>query len=756
MPLEDASVERAVLAGIYQYNKDALIEIDDLVTESSFNIDENKVLYKCLVTALEDNLKIDLTSVMTTAERLGVYNYLFKDKKNITYIRAITNFPIELSNVRTYAKRLAKLEFARLAQRKHKEAYDQLNDITGSESFDKILSVSENAIFDLIQDIHRGKENQIQLVTEGAEELLQFLLDNPRTMVGLPTPWPCFNTCIGGGLRRGGINLVGARPKAQPYDAQVLTSDGFVTMGSLKIGDKICHPNGDLSTIVQLHEHGYKDIYRFTFDDNSYAEACADHLWKVKSRRHKNYSLLSWNQMSHTILKECGRFKWQMPMINETHFQDTLSNDDISPYMLGVLIGNDGCNSHTKFIPTKYIYSSIKNRYALLQGLFDTDGHIGKNGIVEYTTVSMQLKDDIIFILKSLGFKVTYQQRLTKCNNKTFYSYRIYIRGNNCSTLFSIPRKKTQAKLRTKPKIKRKLINVQYIGKKRCRCITIDNPDGLYVTNDFIVTHNCGKTSLAKEVAVHFASVLDVPVLVLDTEMSSNDLLFRSIASLSSIPISQIENGQFAKDKEAVFEATRKLHSTGKFYYINVAGKQFEEILSIIRRFVVKHVGYDENGNVNNCLVIYDYFKLMTPDTLEKMQEYQAMGFQMSRLSDFSKEYDFPCLAFVQINRDGITKETSDIIAQSDRLLWLAHSVSIYKEKNPEEIIDGNLGTHKLIVLASRYGGGMQVGQDYIHMKMKKDLGKISEVGLYSQTKQIQKQQEDGFDHEQVEETPFE
>ena len=67
------------------------------------------------------------------------------------------------------------------------------------------------------------------------------------------------------------------------------------------------------------------------------------------------------------------------------------------------------------------------------------------------------------------------------------------------------------------------------------------------------------------------------------------------------------------------------------------------------------------------------------------IQEYQALGFQITNLHNLAVKYDFACLAFVQLNRDGITKESTDAVSGSDRLIWLCTSFSIFKEKSAEE-----------------------------------------------------------------------
>ena len=42
---------------------------------------------------------------------------------------------------------------------------------------------------------------------------------------------------------------------------------------------------------------------------------------------------------------------------------------------------------------------------------------------------------------------------------------------------------------------KRVIKNIEHVGKKECRCISVDSSDGLYLTNSCIVTHNTFKNA---------------------------------------------------------------------------------------------------------------------------------------------------------------------------------------------------------------------------------------------------------------------
>lgn len=243
-----------------------------------------------------------------------------------------------------------------------------------------------------------------------------------------------------------------------------------------------------------------------------------------------------------------------------------------------------------------------------------------------------------------------------------------------------------------------------------------------------------GKTTIAGMIA-RFNSKQNIPVLVLDTEMSGDDYRNKSLAALSRVDISLIEQGKFGRYpdlKLKVKKAAEELDQQN-IDYINIAGKgDFEEVLSIARRWIGTRVGKTD-GRTNDCLIIYDYFKLMDSDVLSNMSEHQALGFQISKLHDFAVEQDVPALTFVQLNRDGINNEDLSGISQSDRLAWLASTVALFKDKTLEELEQNpDMGNMKLIPLKTRYGEGVKAG-DYICLNKLGRYAIIQEVGLKSE-----------------------
>jgi replicative DNA helicase len=240
-----------------------------------------------------------------------------------------------------------------------------------------------------------------------------------------------------------------------------------------------------------------------------------------------------------------------------------------------------------------------------------------------------------------------------------------------------------------------------------------------------------GKTLLADNMGFYIANKLGIPVLNMDTEMTTEDHINRILAMTTEIEIGQIETGKFSESadkKSKIQKAVEQLKNT-KLYYKSIPGKPFEEQLAIMRRWILKEVGLNEDGTAKDCVIFYDYLKLMDSAGISQdLKEYQVLGFMMTTLHNFAARYKVPIVAFVQLNRDGITKESTDTASGSDRIIWLCSNFTIFKRKSDEEIAeDGSeAGNRKLVPLISRHGSGLD-DNDYINCNMKGWCAKITE-----------------------------
>jgi len=239
-----------------------------------------------------------------------------------------------------------------------------------------------------------------------------------------------------------------------------------------------------------------------------------------------------------------------------------------------------------------------------------------------------------------------------------------------------------------------------------------------------------GKTLLADNMGVHMARQ-GIPVLNLDTEMRKEDHQNRMMAMLSDVEINDIETGKFSQSplkNQRVLDAAKEIKDI-PYYFKSIGGMSFEDQISIMRRWIAKVVGINDKGKANDCVIIYDYLKLMDSSAIKNdMKEFQVLGFMMTSLHNFALRYEVPILSFIQLNRDGINKETTDTASGSDRIIWLCSNFSIYKYKSDEEIAkDGpENGNRKLVPVISRHGEGLE-DKDYINIMMNGAYARISE-----------------------------
>jgi replicative DNA helicase len=454
MILCDPSAERAVLSGIIKYGEDAYLDVNDIINDSTFSIDSNQIVYKCLKNTCDKGQikSIDFATILSSAQELNL-SQVFNDKEEVQHVKALMDFPVHLDNVRKFAVKIKKLEIARSLHKEVDTIQDKLLDVTGSESLSSIIGIAEETIFNFSSSLS-GDSDEPVAMSKDIDSYIEDLKNNPIDQIGIPTGFPAYDKAIGGGFRKGTVNVIAARPKV-------------------------------------------------------------------------------------------------------------------------------------------------------------------------------------------------------------------------------------------------------------------------------------GKTLLSDNIGYYIASKLQIPVLNMDTEMTKEDHINRILAMSSEIEINKIETGKFVdtpSSAKKIEDAIEELKNS-KLFHKSIAGKSFEEQLGLMRRWILKEVGLNDDGTAKDCVIIYDYLKLMDSAGISQdMKEYQVLGFMMTSLHNFAIKYKIPILAFIQLNRDGITKESTDTASGSDRIIWLCSNFTIFKRKSDEEIAEdgADSGNRKLVPLISRHGGGLD-DNDYINCHMKGWCAKITE-----------------------------
>jgi phage terminase large subunit len=148
-------------------------------------------------------------------------------------------------------------------------------------------------------------------------------------------------------------------------------------------------------------------------------------------------------------------------------------------------LGLRNARSHTKSVPEVYKVNSVRIRLAVLQGLMDTDGYAGKTE-VSFCSVSQRLAEDVRWLAESLGGVATITTKQPKGGQ---LAYQVWLRMPDPAEVFFLDRKRERAGVRKSP-VRRYIESAEPVGERQCQCITVSANDGLYLTEQFVVTHN--------------------------------------------------------------------------------------------------------------------------------------------------------------------------------------------------------------------------------------------------------------------------
>lgn len=333
--------------------------------------------------------------------------------------------------------------------------------------------------------------------------------------------------------------------KGSPLDEPVLTPKGWRAIGDLEVDDFVIGSSGERTRVTGVFDRGVLPTYRVSMTDGSSVRVDGDHLWSVITLKGVSKVISTSDLLTSELQVSDGTRKYGIPLVGEVEF-DRPVQLSIHPYVMGALLANGysptgrgqvyfssnsdsirdavssfeagwsdaspmrgtrrlaqvssrgdfinrwaqlglhGVKSREKFVPDEYLYASIENRRLLLAGLMDCDGRTSSNGSrASYSTTSENLRDAVIHLVRSLGGEARWS--VTDVKRKPYFTVSIHMsdtpfmfgdRGSRWS--------KNTGRLAPARKIK----SIERIEDHEIRCIAVKASDHLYVTKDFIVTHN--------------------------------------------------------------------------------------------------------------------------------------------------------------------------------------------------------------------------------------------------------------------------
>ena len=380
--------------------------------------------------------------------------------------------------------------------------------------------------------------------------------------------------------------------KAQPGTSIIRTPGLPIEFKNVKVGDIVCSSSGGRQTVTGVFPQGEKEIFEITFTDGRKARCCDDHLWKYRAKDKP------WTVGPLKEIKNRGKAqRINIPIHGAIEYGK--KDLPLDPYVFGILLGDGsfrsssvrlttskkdiadkvesllpvgdclihcreieysittgsrnktpsktmqaiescglrGCYSTQKFIPECYLTSSVEDRRKLLDGLISTDGHVAKGSTcaIEYSTSSERLAINVVDLVRGLGGfasiakrenpKYTHngEERTGEAN------YRVVITLDGFS--------KERARKRSM-----RIISIVPVGREEAFCISVSGQDNLYITDDYVVTHN---TAFMVEAVNRFlAENAGGRVAIFSTEMTEEQNVARILANTTGINANVILSGQ--------------------------------------------------------------------------------------------------------------------------------------------------------------------------------------------------------------------
>lgn len=296
---------------------------------------------------------------------------------------------------------------------------------------------------------------------------------------------------------------------------------------------------------------------------------------------------------------------------------------------------------NNKHIPNTYKFGSVEERVELLSGILDGDGHLHNNGY-EIVFKTKQLCNDVAFVARSLGLRVSYAEKFSSCPGFDGATYhKLFISGNTEILKLRLKRKQASPRKQVKnPLVHRISVEFSHFGDYYGICI---DGDKLHLLSDFTVVHN---TVASAEIAYKLAETTGEKVALVFLEETSQETFMRMIArrlkknyyTFIFDPLSYCTREEF---QEAYSWAKEK------FFFLDVFGAM--RIGDLMNTF--KSLYY-----ANGCgYIVFDHLSMIASGSTVD-DERRLIDLMMTELASFMAQTDVGCLAVSHLSRQAQTE----------------------------------------------------------------------------------------------------
>lgn len=253
-----------------------------------------------------------------------------------------------------------------------------------------------------------------------------------------------------------GIFMFGCRRFGKALlDSEILyLEDREKMIGNIVVGDKIYDDKGNLVEVVGVYPQGKVTTYRVVFEDGRNVICCGNHQWRVNHGG-------KWHVRSLRTIAGLDYKSMSIPVGEALNYPTAKLPVPPSAYasMLAAYLGGySGDMFFDKYVCKKFLRSSIEQKKDFIENFIRSFRNV-VTGEEELTLSHIDM--DVINFVQRMFWASGWYAKLE--GNKLILS-----------------RNRKELKIRS----------ISIYGKEHATCITVDNDSHLFLTTNYIVTHN--------------------------------------------------------------------------------------------------------------------------------------------------------------------------------------------------------------------------------------------------------------------------
>jgi len=355
-------------------------------------------------------------------------------------------------------------------------------------------------------------------------------------------------------------------------------------------------------------------------------------------------------------LRAAGGYDWRIVQTAGAHRAGVagVTSNGLMDALRG--LGLWGTRAESKFIPEAYLNAPRADRIELLRGLMDTDEWVERWGGMRFCSTSERLACQVADLVRSLGGWCSVRSRRTTYRSGNAMkvgrtAFVCNVHHTDPKGLFHLSVKRDRAHGAPRRRWRPVFTAIEPVGVAETQCIAVTHPSRLYVTDDYVVTHN---TAFALNIAQHVGIALHGKVLVLSLEMSSQQIVQRMLCSEAKVDSQAVRTGYLTSSDWHRLTAAAGRLSEASIFIDDSPGLTVLEARAKARRMKAEH-GLD--------LLIIDYLQLMRGRAAMESRQQEISEISRS-LKALAKELNVPVVALSQLSRAVEARQARDFKPQ--------------------------------------------------------------------------------------------